>query len=117
MELAMRRLAAVAAVAFIAVGCSNDTTDHRTINAAAVNGKPGFAPQVIEVKKGDKVDLTVGNTTEKTHGFSIEGYGLKAQTVEAGKPIHVKFTAKKTGTYKVFCQLHPAHQFATFQVD
>jgi nitrosocyanin len=101
----------------VLVGCGNSTTDRRTINAAAVNGKPGFTPQVIEVHKGDKVDLTVGNTTDKTHGFSIEGYGVKATTVEPGKPTHVKFTANKTGTYKVFCQLHPAHQFATFQVD
>ncbi|MDQ6928289.1 MAG: cupredoxin domain-containing protein [Actinomycetota bacterium] len=116
----MRRgavLTVVAVVGLVAVGCSNDTTDHRTINAAAVSGKPGFAPQVIEVHRGDKVDLTVGNTTEKTHGFTIEGYGLPAHTVDPGKPIHVKFTASKTGTYKVFCQLHPAHQAATFQVD
>src|SRR5436305_1411421 len=114
----MRRLVMLVAVGLlVAAGCSNDTTDHRAISAAAVNGKPGFVPQVIEVHRGDKVDLTVGNTTEKTHGFSIEGYGLKAKTVDPGKPIHVKFTAKKTGVYKVFCQLHPAHQYATFQVD
>ncbi|MDQ6910449.1 MAG: cupredoxin domain-containing protein [Actinomycetota bacterium] len=110
-------LAALAFFGVIAVGCSGDTTDRRTINAAAVNGKPGFAPEVVQVKKGDEVDLTVGNTTDKTHGFSIDGYGVKATTVDPGKPIHVKFTANKTGTYKVFCQLHPAHQSATFQVD
>ncbi|HEX8769599.1 MAG TPA: cupredoxin domain-containing protein [Acidimicrobiales bacterium] len=114
----MRRFLVVGAVGLMALtGCGNETTSHRTINAAAVNGKPGFAPEVIEVHKGDKVDLTVGNTTDKAHGFSIDGYGLKAKTVDPGKPIHVKFTAKKTGTYKVFCQLHPAHQAATFQVD
>jgi nitrosocyanin len=113
----MKRLAVLGAVGVMAIaGCGNDTVTRR-INAAAVNGKPGFAPEVIEVHRGDKVNLTVGNTTDKTHGFSIDGYGLKAKTVEPGKPIHVKFTAKKTGTYKVFCQLHPAHQFATFQVD
>jgi nitrosocyanin len=118
MALGMKRLAAVAAIVVLAaVGCSNSKTDRLTIDAAAVNGKPGFTPEVIEAKKGDKVVIKVGNTTEKTHGFSIEGYGLKATTVDAGKTVDVKFTAKKTGTYKIFCQLHPAHQFATFQVD
>lgn len=113
----MKRLAALAAIVVLAaVGCSHNT-DRLTIDAAAVDGKPGFMPQVIEAKKGDKVDIKVGNTTQKTHGFSIEGYGVKPVTVDAGKTIDVKFTAKKTGTYKIFCQLHPAHQFATFQVD
>lgn len=114
----MWRLAALASIALLgAAGCSSSTTDKLTINAAAVNGKPGFAPQVIKATRGDKVDITVGNTTDKTHGFSIEGYGVKEATVQPGAPIHVKFTADKTGTYKIFCQLHPAHQFATFEVD
>jgi nitrosocyanin len=107
---------AVGALAFTAAGCSHDT-DHRTINVAAVNGKPGFTPEVTKVKRGDKVVLAVHNTSDKTHGFDIEGYGVKPKTVDAGQTIQVKFTAKKTGTYKIYCQLHPAHQFATFEVD
>src|SRR4051812_15143055 len=98
MAFGMKRLAALAAIVVLAaVGCSH-STDHLKIDAAAVGGKPGFMPEVIEAKKGDKVDITVGNTTQKTHGFSIDGYGLPAYTIDPGKTIHVKFTAKKTGT-------------------
>lgn len=99
------------------MGCGSDKTEKVTINAASVNGKPGFAPEVIAVNKGDKVDIEVGNTTDKTHGFTIKGYGLEQKTVDPGKPIHVEFTAEKAGTYEILCQLHPAHQSATFQVD
>lgn len=106
----------MALVGLLAAGCGQDT-DKFKIDAASVNGKAGFAPEVIAAKRGDKVDITVGNTTDKQHGFSIDGYGVKQQTVDPGQTIHVKFTAKKTGVYKIFCQLHPTHQFATFQVD
>lgn len=117
--LTLRRAAAVTTagvLAFGAAACSH-STETRTITVAAVNGKPGFTPEVTTVKRGDKIHLIVKNTTEKTHGFDIEGYGVKPKTVPAGQQIDVTFTAKKTGTYKLYCQLHPAHQFATFQVD
>ncbi|HUQ63357.1 MAG TPA: cupredoxin domain-containing protein [Acidimicrobiales bacterium] len=114
----MKKLVAIGAVGLFALmGCGSDKTEKVTINAAPVNGKPGFAPEVISVRKGDKVDIEVGNTTDKTHGFAIQGYGLEQKTVDPGKPVHIKFTAKKSGTYEIKCQLHPAHQSATFQVD
>jgi len=37
--------------------------------------------------------------------------------VEPGKPLKVKFSAGKPGTFKIFCQLHPAHQMATLVVE
>jgi nitrosocyanin len=118
----MRRAARVAlstALAAIVGGglsaCGGTQTEHRTINAAAVTGGAGFTPPTITVDKRNRVDIKVGNTTDKTHGFSIEGYGVH-QTVEPGKPIDVEFTATKAGTYKVYCQLHPAHQTATLVV-
>jgi plastocyanin len=112
-----RRLGALAAVAPLVAllsGCSH-ATDHRTIDAALVNGAAGFDRPTITVDKEDTLALTVGNTTDKTHGFSIEGYGIK-QTVDPGKTIHVKFRLGSAGTFKIFCQLHPTHQTATLVV-
>jgi nitrosocyanin len=106
-------LAAIVGVALSA--CGGTQTEHRTINAAAVSGKPGFAPQTITVDKRNRVEIKVGNSTDKTHGFSIEGYGIHEE-VQPGQPIDVKFTANNAGTYKVYCQLHPAHQTATLIV-
>ena len=78
-------------------------------------GAPASRPPTITVDKRNRVELKVGNTSDKTHGFSIEGYGVQEE-VEAGEPIEVKFIANDAGTYKVYCQLHPAHQTATLIV-
>lgn len=119
--MTLRPFSAIAALAVIPMALSLSSCggekETRTINAASVDGKATWAPEVVTVKKGDKVDITVGNTTDKTHGFTIEGYGVDPTTVDVGKPIQVKFTAEKSGTFRIFCQLHPAHQAATFQVD
>ena len=59
--------------------------------------------------------LRVSNRTDKTHGFSIDAYGIH-RTEDPGKPITVQFTAKQAGTFKIYCQLHPTHQPATLIV-
>ncbi len=51
----------------------------------------------------------MSNLTDRTHGFAIDAFGVK-QTVDAGKKIQAKFTPTATGTYLVYCQLHPTHK-------
>jgi nitrosocyanin len=109
------RLAAVAAVVTALAGCAGQT-DHDAIRVAMVEGKPGFAPATVTVHKGDSVDLTVRNVTDKTHGFSVAGYGIHRLSDPTAPPMHVRFSADRVGTFKVFCQLHPAHQTATLVV-
>jgi len=106
-------LAAVVAVGLSACGGTQHVV--RKIDAAKVGDGAGFAPATITVDKRNRVVLRVGNTTDKTHGFSIEGYGIKKE-VQPGEPIEVRFTATNAGTYKVYCQLHPAHRTATLIV-
>lgn len=111
----VRRVLVGTTMAAVAVaGCGGGAAT-RTVSAAMVGAAPGFSPSTITVDKGDKVALTVGNDTAKTHGFSVEGYGI-AKEVAPGSPLKVTFTASKEGVYKVFCQLHPAHQTATLVV-
>jgi len=97
------------------VGCVGQPA-HRTIAATIVDGKPGFRPDTVNVRKGDHVDLLVRNTTDKTHGFDIEGYGITRLIDPTAPPMHVKFVASQGGTFRIFCQLHPKHQTATLVV-
>lgn len=117
---ARRRLTALAlgtvALAFAGAACGTSQTAERTIAAAVVDGGPGFTPGTITVHKTDKVKLAVGNSTDKTHGMSIVGYGV-VEEVEAGKSVEVEFTASKSGTFEIKCQLHPAHKTATLVVE
>jgi nitrosocyanin len=111
-----RVLALAAVVAMAATAGCGKGTERRQISAAVVDGKPGFTPASLSVHTGDKVVLVVRNTTDKTHGFSIEGYGV-SKVVSTSQPLRVRFTASKAGVFKIFCQLHPTHQTATLRVE
>src|SRR5436309_15668135 len=72
-----------------AVACGGGTkTDKLSISDGTVNGKAGFDPASLSTKKGHKVEITVTNTGDKTHGFSINEFGV-AKTVDQGQKITV----------------------------
>jgi heme/copper-type cytochrome/quinol oxidase subunit 2 len=118
-DLALSRkvgpLLAGLALALSLVACGTSTV-HRTMAATFVGSGAGFFPTTITVDKKDEVVITVGNGTDKTHGFSIEGYPVH-KTVDPNQTIQVKFKAKRQGTFKIYCQLHPTHQTAVLQVQ
>ena len=115
------RRATLAAAALVlalmgATACAGES-ERRTVAAATVDGKPGFSPDTVTVHTGDKVDLIVSNATDRTHGFDIEGYGLQARVVDPTlEPERVRFTARRAGTFKIYCHLHPQHLTATLVV-
>jgi nitrosocyanin len=94
-------------IALVAAACGVRTT-HKSISAAKVGTATGWKGAPLHVKKGDKVVISVGNTTDKTHGFSIDAFRIK-QTVDPGKKIEAKLTPTAAGHYVIYCQLHPAH--------
>ncbi|MDP8936904.1 MAG: cupredoxin domain-containing protein [Actinomycetota bacterium] len=109
-------LIAASVAALVLTGCGG-TTVRRSIAAATVDGGPWFDPRVITVDKGEEVVLNVDNTTSRLHGFTIEGYGIR-QEVRPGFPKELTFVARKGGTFKVYCQLHPdTHKPATLVVQ
>ena len=113
-----RRVSAVLAAAALAVaatGCGTDTVQ-RSVTATLVNNAPGFFPSQIIVNQEDSVVLRVGNGTDREHGFTIEGY-RRATVVKPNETKELKFKAARAGTFKIFCQLHPAHQTATLIVQ
>lgn len=108
--------AAVAALAFGTAACGS-STETFSVNAVKIGDQPAsFAPTTITVDKSDKVKVKVGNQTTTAHGFSIEGYDVQ-DVVPPGQTVEVDFTAGKSGTYKIYCQLHPTHQPATLIVE
>ncbi|TMK87799.1 MAG: hypothetical protein E6G57_09460 [Actinobacteria bacterium] len=89
---------AVAVGGVLLVGCSgNHKTENFRINATSVNGQSGFSVGTITVTQGDKVNIDVGNTTDKAHGFSIDAFNIH-HVVEPHQTQKLSFT-----------QLHPAH--------
>ncbi|HEX2273306.1 MAG TPA: cupredoxin domain-containing protein [Acidimicrobiales bacterium] len=109
--------AAALVLALVGASACAGESERRTVAAATVDGKPGFSPDTITVHTGDKVDLIVSNATDRTHGFDIEGYGLQARVVDPTlEPERVRFTARRAGTFKIYCHLHPQHLTATLVV-
>ena len=82
-----------------------------TIVAEQIGKAKFWLPSEIIVNQGDKVKLVLKNEIEGadvTHGFELDGYGIK-EVVTRGVPKEVSFTADKSGIFPYFCQLHPAH--------
>jgi nitrosocyanin len=101
-------VAAAAAGALLLTACGNNKTEHFRINATVVNGVPAFSVGTITVTESDKVDIRVDNDTEKDHGFSIDAENVH-RVIRPHQPQTVSFTPKKTGEFRIYCQLHPAH--------
>jgi len=100
---------AVAVGGLVLAGCGgNHKTENFRINATSVNGQSAFSIGTITVTQGDKVNIEVGNTTDKAHGFSIDEFNIH-RVVEPHKTQTVSFTPNKTGQFRLYCQLHPAH--------
>ena len=113
----MRTLSRAVLVVLATATLSSCATEpvERSMSAALVGGSAGFRPASVRVQQGEKVDLTVNNRTTAPHGFTIQDHNV-SRTVDPDKPIHVRFTARQVGRFRIFCQLHPAHQPATLVV-
>lgn len=62
-----------------------------------------FDPNVITVKKGEKVRLLI-TATDRDHGIKIEGYDID-QLLKKGETATIEFTADKAGTFVFKCSV------------
>ena len=116
-----RRSVALASLALAAAtlvaGCGDEKTDRLKADDGPVEGGNGITPVKLTAHEGRKVEIKVTNTAkDKPHGFSIDEFNVK-ETVEQGKTTTVKFKADKTGTFKVYCQIHPTHKPAELVIS
>ena len=98
-----------------ASGQSQGETDVVEIVSTNVQGKNVFIPSTIVVEAGKPQVLSIFNTTDTPHGFSIDAAHVHA-VLPAGKEHRVELPAMKPGIYKVHCQLHPPHRSARLLV-
>ncbi|HEV3353460.1 MAG TPA: cupredoxin domain-containing protein [Acidimicrobiales bacterium] len=108
-----KRVLVVAVAAIVSgvvlAGCGgNHATEDFRINITSANGVSGYSIGTITTTEGDKVNLRVDNTTDKAHGFSIDAFNIH-RVVPPNQSQMVSFTPHKTGQFRVYCQLHPAH--------
>lgn len=62
-----------------------------------------FTPNVIEVKKGDHVKLTI-TALDRDHGIALPAFGIK-QRLKKGVPTVIEFDANKVGTFPFHCSV------------
>jgi heme/copper-type cytochrome/quinol oxidase subunit 2 len=115
------RLAAVLLAFTLSAGAAfaqgfESNVDTIQIVSANVGGKNVFIPSTIVVTGGKPVTLSIFNTTDVPHGFSIP-----ALKIEAVLPVQEEFAVKLPAlegghVYQVNCQLHPAHRTASLVV-
>ena len=70
-----------------------------------VQGKNVYIPSTVVITSGRRYKLSIFNTTDVPHGFTIDGTAvIELPELEAGR------------IYAIHCQLHPAHRTATLVV-
>jgi cytochrome c oxidase subunit II len=63
-----------------------------------------FDPDVITVKKGEKVRLFIA-AMDHDHGFKIQGYDID-QELKKDSTATIEFTADKAGTFEFKCSVY-----------
>ncbi len=76
-----------------------------TVDAYVSVIRSTFTPDIIEVKKGDKVRIHLTNieqTPDATHGFAIPEYNVSL-SLDAGETAVAEFDATKVGSFSMYC--------------
>jgi hypothetical protein len=81
-----------------------------------VGNKNVYIPSTVVVTEGAGRSLTIYNTTDIPHGFSIMGLGVET-ILQAGEETVVQLPELEGGhIYEIGCQLHAPHRHATLVV-
>lgn len=63
-----------------------------------------FTPNIITVKKGDTVKITLANSGG-FHDFKIDEFNVATKRVSSGATDSVTFVANKSGSYEFYCSV------------
>lgn len=63
-----------------------------------------FKPNMITLKKGEKVKLVL-NSVSMMHDYVVDELGIKTEIVKSGDTATVEFTADKVGTFESYCSV------------
>ena len=98
--IAVYLLATVVGAVAMVWAAQNEKSEPRKVAITAK--KFEFAPNRIEVKVGETIELTATSVDAK-HGLECEDLGIKKVTFQKDKPVTVTFTATTPGTYEFKC--------------
>ena len=76
-----------------------------TVEIAMTAIRSHYEPELVEVKKGNRVLLHITNlerTYDATHGFALPGYNITS-SIEAGETVTLDFVADKDGVFTFYC--------------
>lgn len=62
-------------------------------------------PTMLVVRKGDTVDLAIGNPDRFRHQFAIPDLGLQTRKLEPGGSERLRFVADRAGVFAFHCAL------------
>lgn len=62
-------------------------------------------PTMLVVRRGDTVDLAVGNPDKVNHNFELTGYNLKTGKLTPGSSRSLRFVADRAGVFLYRCAL------------
>ncbi len=96
-------------------GHAQGGADPIEIVSTNVQGKNVYIPSTVIVEAGKPRTLSLFNTTDTPHGFTIEVAGIE-EVLMPGKEQQVELPALKPGLYKIGCHLHPPHRSAQLLV-
>jgi heme/copper-type cytochrome/quinol oxidase subunit 2 len=63
-----------------------------------------YKPNLIKVKKGEKVKLTL-NSASMMHDFKIDELGIEVPVTKSGSSSTVEFTVDKVGEFEFYCSV------------
>lgn len=67
-----------------------------------------FTPNVIEVNRGDQVEIVFTNTGALPHDFRIDALNVDSGLVQPGESKTITFTASRAGEFEIHCA-EPGH--------
>ena len=96
-------------------GYQSDVSEVQVISAV-VGGKNIFIPSTIVVIAGKPQTLSIFNTADQPHGFTIRGLSIET-VLMPGEETRVELPVLKgSEIYTIGCHLHPPHRTATLVV-
>lgn len=63
-----------------------------------------FEPDILTVRKGDKVILDIYNEDSYDHGFAIQSFGVESRLFPK-RSTHIEFIAANVGEYPFYCSV------------
>lgn len=79
----------------------------KTADDGAIDIEAGsfyYKPNLIRVKKGEKVKVTL-NAVSMVHNFNIDELSVKGPNTQMGTSSTVEFTADKVGEFEFYCSI------------